>query len=82
MLAVESRHDVFFRQILGKVPNPAAFDTGLSDIWAYNLALTFVISKSYPVEVVASTLPRLTAVQPTVAPFANRTKGLEQLEFI
>ncbi len=81
MLAVESRHDAFFRQTLGKVPNPAAFDTGLSDIWAYNLALTFVVPGSCPVEVVAPTLPRLIAVEPTVAPFANRTEGLEQLEF-
>jgi hypothetical protein len=32
MLAVESRHDAFFRQTLGKVLNPAAFDTRLSDI--------------------------------------------------
>jgi Ferritin-like domain len=81
IFAVESRHDVFFRQTLGKVPNPATFDTGLSDIWAYNLALTFVVPGSCPVKVVAPILPRLTAVEPTVAPFANRTEGLEQLEF-
>jgi hypothetical protein len=61
MLAVESRHDAFFRHTLGKIPNPAAFDTGLSDIWAYNLALTFVVPGSCPVKVVAPTLPRLIA---------------------
>jgi len=32
ILAVESRHDTFFRHINGKVPNPAPFDTGISDI--------------------------------------------------
>jgi Ferritin-like domain len=81
MLAIESRHDAFFRQTLDKVLNPAAFDTRLSDIWAYNLALTFVIPESCLVKVVAPTLPRLIAVKPTVAPFTNRIKGLEQLEF-
>jgi hypothetical protein len=81
MLAVESRHDAFFRQTLGKISNSAAFDTGLSGIWAYNLTLTFIIPESYPIKVMAPTLPRLTAVEPTVAPFANRTEGLKQLEF-
>ena len=56
ILDVESR---FFHQTLGKVPNPAAFDTGLSNIWVYNLALTFVVPGS---EIVAPTLSRLTAV--------------------
>ena len=59
ILDVESR---FFHQTLGKVPNPAAFDTGLSNIWVYNLALTFVVPGS---EIVAPPLSRLTAVEPT-----------------
>jgi hypothetical protein len=32
MLAVDFRHNAFFRQTLGKVLNPAAFNTRLSDI--------------------------------------------------
>jgi hypothetical protein len=32
ILTVESRHDAFFRSIRGEVPNPAPFDTGISDI--------------------------------------------------
>jgi hypothetical protein len=32
ILTVESRHDAFFRHIDDKSPNPAPFDTGISDI--------------------------------------------------
>jgi hypothetical protein len=32
MLIIESRHDAFFRQTLGKVLNPATFNTRLNDI--------------------------------------------------
>ncbi|KAF4624709.1 hypothetical protein G7Y89_g13460 [Cudoniella acicularis] len=42
ILAVESRHDAFFRHIEGEVPNPAPSDTGISSIWAYNFALSFI----------------------------------------
>jgi hypothetical protein len=73
ILTVESRHDAFFRSIRGEVPNPAPFDTGISDIWAYNLALSFVIPGSCPVEPPLPILPRLTVTQPAVAPFANAT---------
>lgn len=82
MLAVKSRHDAFLRQTLGKIPNPAAFNTKLNNIWAYNLTLTFIVSESCSLKVVAPTLLRLTAVELTVAPFTNRSQGLEQLKFI
>jgi len=42
-LTVESRHDVFFWSIEGKVVNPLLFDTGISNIWAYNLAISFIV---------------------------------------
>jgi hypothetical protein len=46
ILTVESRYDAFFRYINGKVPNPAPFNTRISDIWAYNLALSFIVPGS------------------------------------
>ena len=46
ILPVESRHDAFFRLFAGEVPNPTAFDTAISGIWAYNLALDFVVTGS------------------------------------
>ena len=81
MLAVKFRHDAFFRQTLDKAPNSAAFDTGLSNIWVYNLALMFIVPESCPVEVMAPILSRLIAVKLTVTPFSNCTEGLEQLKF-
>jgi hypothetical protein len=82
MLTVESRHNVFFRYALDKVLNPAVFNTSLSDILVYNWALTFVVPGSCLVEVKAPILSRLTAAELTVVLFTNRTKGLEQLDFI
>jgi hypothetical protein len=58
-LSVESRHDAFFRTINEQVPNPAPFDTGISDVWAYNLALPFLVPGSCAVEVPLPILPRL-----------------------
>jgi hypothetical protein len=75
-LTVESRHDAFFRSIRGEVPNPAPFDTGISDIWAYNLALSFIVPGSCPAELPLPILPRLAVTQPAVAPFANATAPL------
>ena len=46
ILPVEARHDAFFRLFAKEVPNPTAFDTQISGIWAYNLALDFVVSGS------------------------------------
>jgi hypothetical protein len=60
LLTVESRHDAFFRWIWGEVLNPAPFGTGISDIWAYNLALSFVVPGSCPIELPLPILPRLT----------------------
>ena len=46
ILPVESRHDAFFRLFAKELPNPTTFDTQISGIWAYNLALDFVVPGS------------------------------------
>jgi hypothetical protein len=33
------------------MPNPAPFNTSISNIWAYNLALSFIVPKSYCVKI-------------------------------
>lgn len=48
ILPVESRHDAFFRMTAGEIPNPSTFETPISGIWAYNLALDFTIAGSCP----------------------------------
>jgi hypothetical protein len=74
ILTVESRHDAFFRHVDGKVPNPAPFDTGISSIWAYNLALPFIVPGSCPVEIPIPILPTLSVSSlPATTPSANTT---------
>ena len=46
IIPVEARHDAFFRLYAKEVPNPSAFATQISGIWAYNLALDFVVPGS------------------------------------
>ncbi|KAH8653981.1 ferritin-like domain-containing protein [Tricladium varicosporioides] len=72
ILTVESRHDAFFRHLEGKVPNPAPFDTGISDIWAYNLALSFIVPGSCCIEIPLPILPTLSVSDPITA---NSTKS-------
>jgi len=48
ILPVESRHDAFFRLTANEIPNPTTFETRISGIWAYNLALDFVVPGSCP----------------------------------
>jgi hypothetical protein len=87
IVTVESRHDAFLRHVGGQVPNPAPFDTGISSIWAYNLALQFVVPGSCPVEIPIPILPTLSAssllanassvnttgMPPAGAPYGNTT---------
>ena len=42
IIPVEARHDAFFRLYNKEVPNPTTFETKISGIWAYNLALDFI----------------------------------------
>ncbi|KAF8856257.1 hypothetical protein BDZ45DRAFT_545157, partial [Acephala macrosclerotiorum] len=78
ILTVESRQDAFFRQAEGLVPNPAPFDTGISDIWAYNLAYSFVVPGSCQVEVPLPILPTLAVSDP---PYSNSTMNSSLREF-
>jgi hypothetical protein len=73
ILAVESRHDAFFRHIEGKVPNPAPFNTGISDIWAYNFALSLIVPGSCSAEVPLPILPILTVLNASYSGPANST---------
>ncbi|KAH7111070.1 ferritin-like domain-containing protein [Dendryphion nanum] len=77
ILTVESRHAAFFRHVQGEVPNPTPFDTGSNDIWAYNIALSFIVPGSCPVEVPIPALPKLNATQHEQANVwhANSTTG-------
>jgi hypothetical protein len=43
ILTIESPYNVFFWHLQGLVSNLAPFDTGISDIWAYNFALLFMV---------------------------------------
>jgi len=46
ILPVEARHDAFFRITANEIPNPTTFETKISGIWAYNLALDFTLGGS------------------------------------
>ncbi|KAF2176533.1 hypothetical protein K469DRAFT_606843 [Zopfia rhizophila CBS 207.26] len=81
ILTVESRHDAFFRHVRGAAPNPAPFDTGISDIWAYNLALSFIQPGSCSVELPIPILSRLTVSQPPSTSDTNSTGSNDQREF-
>ena len=77
VLTVEARHDAFFRQVAGAVPNPSPFDTGISGLWAYNLALSFIVPGSCPVDLPLPILPKLTVSQPYYAsPNASTNSSL------
>jgi hypothetical protein len=80
ILSVESRHDAFFRDVQGREPNPGPFDTGISAIWAYNIALSFIVPGSCPVQLPIPVLPGLTVAQvtmdqATLVPYANSTSN-------
>lgn len=67
ILAVEARHDAFFRiSGLNAVPNPAPFDTRISGAWALNLANQFVVPGSCPPDqkIKFPIFPTLTVIPP------------------
>ncbi|KAF2789974.1 hypothetical protein K505DRAFT_252193 [Melanomma pulvis-pyrius CBS 109.77] len=82
ILTVESRHDAFLRHVHGAVPNPAPFDTGISPIWAYNLALSFIQPGSSSVELPIPILPRLAVSQHSSALYSNGTESKGMKEFM
>lgn len=81
VLTVEARHDAFFRQVAGAVPNPSPFDTGIGALWAYNLALPFIIPGSCPVELPLPILPRLTFSQSCSETSLNNSTSSSPVEF-
>ncbi|KAL6406238.1 putative sexual development protein [Ilyonectria robusta] len=59
ILAVESRHDAFFRSIQGRAPSAAPFDTGGNRLWTFNGALAFVAPGSCPYQLPVPITPRV-----------------------
>lgn len=74
ILAVESRHDAFFRYVENTEPSPTPFDTGIADIWAYNAALSFVVPGSCSIDPPVPVLPKLTTTQKATPPCTNVIK--------
>ena len=69
ILAIEARHDAFFREAaLGLVPNPAPFDTRISAPYAFNLANQFIVPGSC-----GTNMPNFTIIPPLKAePIAQK----------
>ncbi|KAL8856226.1 MAG: hypothetical protein Q9178_007143 [Gyalolechia marmorata] len=62
ILPVESRHDAYLRAGVGASPFPTAFDTAVTPVFAYNLALMFIVS--CPQQLPLIDLPELKLVSP------------------
>ena len=70
IIALEARHDAFFRVTgLGVVPNPAPFDTRISAGYALNLNTPFIIKNS------CASMPNFTAIPPMTAEVQSTTTG-------
>ena len=69
ILAIEARHDAFFRHhSVSDIPNPAPFDTRISGTYALNLASPFIIKDS-------CTVPSFTAIPALKAEVKGKTTG-------
>lgn len=68
ILAVEARHSTYLRTGLRASPFPASFDTGLTPLWAYNLAQKYILSCSFKQFPGLRVLPTLNV---TTVPFIN-----------
>ena len=65
ILAVEARHDAFFRVAgLDLVPNPAPFDTRISGPYALNLASQFIVPGSCAATPKFPVIPPMSVVSP------------------
>jgi len=60
ILIIKFRYNAFFYFIKGKVFNLVSFDINISDIWAYNLILLFIIFRSCFIKLSLLILPKLT----------------------
>lgn len=62
ILAIEARHDAFFRAAsVSQIPNPAPFDTRISAAWALNLASPFIVQGSCASQPSFPVIPSLSA---------------------
>lgn len=63
ILAIEARHDAFFRHhSVSDIPNPAPFDTRISGTYALNLGSPFIVKDSCAATPTFTTIPALNAV--------------------
>lgn len=60
---LEARHDAFLRTGIGASPFPTVFDTGLTAVWAFNLAQMFTVE--CPMQPPIIILPKLDLTSPT-----------------
>ncbi len=69
ILAIEARHDAFFRHhSVSDIPNPAPFDTRISSTYALNLASPFIVKGS-------CTTPPFTVIPALKAEVTGKTTG-------
>ncbi|KAL9065513.1 MAG: hypothetical protein Q9161_008165 [Pseudevernia consocians] len=69
ILAIEARHDAFFRHhSVSDIPNPAPFDTRISSTYALNLASPFIVKGS-------CTVPSFTVIPALKAEVTGKTTG-------
>ena len=71
ILAIEARHDAFFRVQGGVsyIPNPAPFDTRISAAYALNLAMPFIVEGS------CASMPNFPAIPALTAMVTSKTTG-------
>ena len=78
ILAIEARHDAFFRhRSVSDIPNPAPFDTRISAAYALNLASPFIIKGSC----VAPSFPVIPALKAEVAGKTTGSNGTITFSF-
>ncbi|KUJ08971.1 uncharacterized protein LY89DRAFT_316684 [Mollisia scopiformis] len=73
ILSVESQQDTFFRMTGSNTPSASPFNTGLSNTFAYNIALTFVDPRSCPQLLPLPILPSLNVTSPVMNATAPAT---------
>ncbi len=70
ILAIEARHDAFFRATsVSDIPNPAPFDTRISAAYALNLASAFIVKGSCTAQ------PSFPVIPPLSAQVKTKTTG-------
>jgi hypothetical protein len=79
ILSVQARQDTFFRHRLHLQQIPSPLDTRSADLWAYNIALSYVVPGSCPFQLSLPSFPVLKMTDFTYVPysyqFANSTNN-------